>query len=334
MARNKGTFLFPANFQVKMQEALDPRVAVSAKADLINKETWPYDGDTLYLYNNMIVGTDEGVYRLLDVNKALNPDYSGWERIGGAEFRLEVVDNLTSEATDKALSANQGRVLMNEINSVAAKLTGIYSYKGSKATYEELPTDAQLGDVWNVEAANGSHPAGTNYAWNGTQWDALAGSIDLSDYYTIEQVDAAIKVETQRATAKENEILELVNGVSTVASEAKAKAETTAEALTRTMGEVNTELVAIGERVDAIEQKNDAQDVRLTNLEKLIAGGEGGEVGSTVMEMVSANTQAIEELQENDKVIEASVDKLNGDENTDGSVAKAISDAFAWEDVV
>lgn len=334
MSRNKGTFLFPANFQVKMQEALDPRVAVSAKADLINKETWPYDGDTLYLYNNMIVGTDEGVYRLLDVNKALNPDYSGWERIGGAEFKLEVVDNLTSEATDKALSANQGRVLMNEINSVAAKLTGIYSYKGSKATYEELPTDAQLGDVWNVEAAYGSHPAGTNYAWNGIEWDALAGSIDLSNYYTIEQVEDAIKVETQRATAKENEILELVNGVSAVANEAKAKAETTAEALTIAMGEVNTELAAIGERVDAIEQKNDAQDVRLTNLEKLIAGSEGGEVGSTVMEMVSANTQAIEELQENDKVIEASVDKLNGDENTDGSVAKAISDAFAWEDVV
>ena len=36
MARNKGTFNFAANFQVKMQEALDPRVVVSAKAVLIN----------------------------------------------------------------------------------------------------------------------------------------------------------------------------------------------------------------------------------------------------------------------------------------------------------
>ena len=33
-----------------MQEALDPRNVVESKADLINKDTWPSDGDTLYLY--------------------------------------------------------------------------------------------------------------------------------------------------------------------------------------------------------------------------------------------------------------------------------------------
>ena len=75
MARNKGGFVFASNFEVKLKEALDPRVAVSAKADLINKETWPYDGDTIYLYNGLIVSAgNDGVYRLIDVTKITEAD--------------------------------------------------------------------------------------------------------------------------------------------------------------------------------------------------------------------------------------------------------------------
>ena len=345
MARNKGTFNFAANFQVKMQEALDPRIVVGAKSELINKETWPYDGDTLYLYKNMIVGTDEGVYRLLDVAKALDADYSGWERIDAvATQQIAVVDNLTSEDTDKALSARQGKVLMGEIDTIKGKLSGIYSYKGSKDEFDELPTDAEAGDVWNVVAANGNNPAGTNYAWNGTEWDALGGSIDLSNYFNKEEVNAAVKVETDRAVAKENELLELVNAVSSVANDAKSAAAanaTTLESVTKSIGEINTDLTAAEGRLDVIEEKNESQDTRLTNLEKLVSGGETGEDGTTLMEMVNANATAIQELQQadvafNERVLsnETSITTLNGDANTEGSVAKAIKDALAWEDVV
>ena len=48
MSRNKGTFNAPGNFQVKMQEALDPRTVVETKTELIDKNTWPFDGNTLY----------------------------------------------------------------------------------------------------------------------------------------------------------------------------------------------------------------------------------------------------------------------------------------------
>lgn len=165
MARNKGTFNFAANFQVKMQEALDPRIVVGAKSDLINKETWPYDGDTLYLYNNMLVSTNEGVYKLIDVTKALETDYSGWERIdAAAAAQIEVINNLESDRTDAALSANQGKVLMSEITTLTGKLTGIYTYKGTVAGFSALPTDSAVGDVYNVEAAYDGHAAGTNYA--------------------------------------------------------------------------------------------------------------------------------------------------------------------------
>lgn len=187
MARNKGTFAFAANFEVKAQEALDPRVVVDSKADLINKETWPYDGETIYLYNGLIVAVvaDKSMYMLIDKTKVLQADYSGWKQLDvSAAQTVEIIDNLTSQSTTAALSANQGRILDGKITDLQSKLTAIFTYKGTKATYEELEAveSPTVGDVYNVEAAHNNVPAGTNWVWNGTDWDALAGTVDLSGY--------------------------------------------------------------------------------------------------------------------------------------------------------
>ena len=66
-----------------MSEALDPRIVVSTKTELITKETWPYDGDTLYLYKGLIVAVaeDKSIFMLIDPSKALEPDYSGWKQM-------------------------------------------------------------------------------------------------------------------------------------------------------------------------------------------------------------------------------------------------------------
>lgn len=309
MARNKGTFNFAANFQVKMQEALDPRIVVGAKSDLINKETWPYDGDTLYLYNNMLVSTNEGVYRLIDVTKALDADYSGWERIdAAAAAQIEVIDSLESDRTDAALSANQGNVLMSEITTLAGKLTGIYTYKGTVAEFGALPTDPVAGDVYNVEAAYDGHAAGTNYAWNGTEWDALAGSIDLSNYYNKTEINEAIAAESALRVAEEQRLAGLISDNTTLAQEAKNAATantTTLTQVTQNIGEINTILNGVADddtdgvvgRLSAVETANTNQDTRLTNLEKLVSGGEAGEGGTTLLEMVNANAANISTLQ-------------------------------------
>lgn len=187
MARNKGTFKFAANFEVKAQEALDPRVVVDSKADLINKETWPYDGETVYLYNGLIVAVvaDKSMYMLVDKTKVTETDYSGWKQLDVSAAQIvEIIDNLTSQSTTAALSANQGKVLNDKITSLQTKLTAIFTYKGTKATYTELEAveSPAVGDVYNVEEAHEGVPAGTNWVWNGTAWDALAGTIDLSGY--------------------------------------------------------------------------------------------------------------------------------------------------------
>lgn len=59
---------------------------------------------------------------------------------------------------------------VSAISAVEAKLTNVYKYKGTVASYDLLPSqDLTAGDVYNVEAAYGNYPPGTNYAWTGTE---------------------------------------------------------------------------------------------------------------------------------------------------------------------
>lgn len=358
MARSKGQFVFAANFEVKAAAALDPRVMVATKAELITKETWPYDGDTIYLYEGILVSVQEenAVYMLVDYDKVLAEDYSGWLRVdaGNAE-QVEVVDNLESDASNKALSAKQGKVLMGEIADVKAKLVNIYTYKGSVETFEELPADAVAGDVWNVAAAHEGHAAGTNYAWvadlvgDGGHWDALAGSIDLSNYFNKEEVAAAIKAEADRADAEEKRLAGLIEANATLAAAANTLAsdnQTALAAVSVQVGNLNLLLngndnpdddiedqIGVIGRLSEVEGKNAAQDERLTNLEKLVSGGEAGEGGTTLLEMVNTNAGNISALTLRVKANEDAIALLNGNAQTAGSVDYKIAQAFAWVEV-
>lgn len=131
MAMNKGTFSLSANFQVKMQEALDPRMVVEKKSDLINKEKWPYDGNTLYLYKGLLVGVAETseLYILADVSKALEPDYSGWVRIGGGsgDVPADVDTRLTAVEQSNATTLTK----VEEIESKVDILNGNETVEGS-----------------------------------------------------------------------------------------------------------------------------------------------------------------------------------------------------------
>lgn len=77
-------------------------------------------------------------------------------------------------------------------NAINAKVASTFRYMGS-CTYAELPENAVKGDVWNVTDAYGNVPAGTNYAYDGEAWDALAGVVDLSPYATKATVTSEIK---------------------------------------------------------------------------------------------------------------------------------------------
>lgn len=141
---------------------------------------------------------------------------AAWKSFPNTAGVVEIIDSLESDKTDAALSAAQGKALKTLIDDLKASVAAALDYKGTKDTYDALPTEGnKKGDVWNVVAAHGTTPAGTNYAWDGAKWDPLGGTIDLSGYYTKSQVDNAIsaaKTELEAAdTALEGQITTVTN---------------------------------------------------------------------------------------------------------------------------
>ena len=95
---------------------------------------------------------------------------------------------------DKAQLTNY--VTTATANSTYAKksdISNVYKFKGTKTNYADLPTTNRVtGDVWNIINADAEHgiKAGDNVAWNGTAWDNLSGTVDLSAYATTATTDA------------------------------------------------------------------------------------------------------------------------------------------------
>jgi hypothetical protein len=67
--KDKGMFKFAGNYEVNSASALDPRVQWDSFEDLIKKDFWPTNGDTIYVYNGLIAAVGEEVWLLIDKDK-------------------------------------------------------------------------------------------------------------------------------------------------------------------------------------------------------------------------------------------------------------------------
>lgn len=129
--------------------------------------------------------TDNSVYMKLVEHGFLLKTGSSSE-----EYFVELPNDAGTLTTETALNSSAASTLSSAKSytdtQINAKLSSALKYKGSKDTYADLPkTGNQVGDVWNVVAAYGNAHAGTNWAWNGTIWDPLGGTIDLTNYVTM-----------------------------------------------------------------------------------------------------------------------------------------------------
>lgn len=96
----------------------------------------------------------------------------------------EIIEGLNTHTTN-----------INNPHNVTAEQLGLataYVYKGSVTNFSDLPTNAQNGWVYSVEnehtdSSGVVHPAGANFAWDGSKWDDLGGS--LSGYATLDFVE-------------------------------------------------------------------------------------------------------------------------------------------------
>ena len=114
--------------------------------------------------------------------------WSEWYKLATKADIDETTTDLTKKITTVANNLATHEADFSNPHKVTAEqlgLTTVYQYKGSVATYANLPTTSQkVGDVWNVETADPDHgiKAGDNVAWDGAQWDTLGGNHDLSGY--------------------------------------------------------------------------------------------------------------------------------------------------------
>ena len=131
--------------------------------------------------------------------------WSEWYKLATKADIDGTTTDLTKKITTVANNLATHEADFNNPHKVTAEqlgLTTVYQYKGSVATYADLPTTGQkVGDVWNIETADPDHgiKAGDNVAWDGAQWDILGGNHDLSGYAQLNSANTFTASNTFRA---------------------------------------------------------------------------------------------------------------------------------------
>lgn len=137
--------------------------------------------------------TDVGkLYILKDKENNIWEEFSSGSGGGGGGADLSnyytkpETDSLLAEKADKSdldnLLTTDNVYTKDEVytkSEIDERVSTTFRYKGVVPTVGDLPlTDNQIGDVYNVS------DTGANYAWDGTNWDKLSETIDLSGYVT------------------------------------------------------------------------------------------------------------------------------------------------------
>ena len=108
-----------------------------------------------------------------------------------SEYAKGIQDVLTKAQSLQAVTATLQNTIseashqisqtVDEFKAIKESLSNVVNYKGSVETYNSLPTENHLGDMYNVNEADETHKckAGDNFIWNGTEWDNVGGFIDV-----------------------------------------------------------------------------------------------------------------------------------------------------------
>lgn len=86
-----------------------------------------------------------------------------------------IIRSLPEEVSHLGEQQEETQIQLDNLQArVEADLAGVLHYKGSVDTYSDLPDEADVGDVYNV------NDTGQNYAWTGSEWDELGSIVDVS----------------------------------------------------------------------------------------------------------------------------------------------------------
>ena len=236
--------------------------------------------------------------------------------VEGLDTRLTVVENAingTGEGETRVpglvekigtLETNLANVYTKE--EVNQKLSSVLNYKGSVDNYSDLPADAVKGDVYNVKNADTVHgvKAGDNVAYDGTSWDVLAGTIEMSGYLTKTEAETTYVAKEEGKTLISAELIEKLTNMNADGEKNVINAvseEFSIDAGTRTLslatGKITQDKIAglaeaLAKKVDAETGKglstNDFTNDLKSKLDVIEAGAQ-----ANVIENVSMNGEAL-----------------------------------------
>lgn len=185
-----------------------------------------------------------------------------------ADLNGSAVKSVVVKTVNGETSVSASGVATIDLSNYATKtdISSVYTAKGTKATYADLPTvDNVVGDVWNITAAfevgGKKYPAGTNVVYTESGWDTLGGELDLSNYYTQEQVNTAIdttvgKLENLTTTNKTNVVFAINEVKGSVKTYTFAENATQVQVNIDSSNVVSATLVSNAVSTDNIADKN------------------------------------------------------------------------------
>lgn len=84
------------------------------------------------------------------------------------------IDDVIDEINAHEASVNNP----HKVTAAQLGLSTALQWKGIVATFADLPKNASIGWVYSVKNGDDTHASGMNFAWNGTEWDDLGGTLD------------------------------------------------------------------------------------------------------------------------------------------------------------
>lgn len=132
-------------------------------------------------------------------SEMVEAEFSSYDKNIKAHIESELTGyaSLTGAAFSGVVTVQEPTAASNPATKqyVDSAVASVYKYRGSVDTQASLPSSNQaVGDVYNVE------DTGDNFAWDGTQWDKLAGTVDLSSYLTTANASATYQPKGDYAT--------------------------------------------------------------------------------------------------------------------------------------
>lgn len=170
--RDRGTFNFSGNLEVKKDAPLEARSLVNSYADLVKPETWTDEQGGIWKYDCMLVSCKDRpgeVYQLQP-----GADYtkqSSWILIGDtSELNSKVQQFINSKGAPNGLAS------LNESGIIpSAQLPSYVDDVIEVDTFSNLPGTGESGKIYIVQDTN------LTYRWSGTGYVEISKSLALGE---------------------------------------------------------------------------------------------------------------------------------------------------------